>query len=215
MRSAAAHTLPVDAAQQASKLLPLLLPEPDDCEHLTVLHIGPALQGTLDFFAGYRCQIHIRDLFAELPLPNDEDDPRAVERALDEALQLPPHSRFDLCLFWDWFNYLDTKALVTFMTLLRPHLHARTRAHAFGVHNLRSRRPQHLYGVQDRHNLCTRMRASALPGYSPHSQRELKELLYCFDIERSVLLPDSRLELLLGAVPPERARPIPVEALLS
>ena len=190
--------------EQPSKLLSWLLPEPEDCEHLTVLHIGPALQDTLDFFSQYRCQLHIRDLFAELPLPDDED-PRQVEAALGEALQLPDDARFDLCLFWDWFSYLDATSLVTFLRLLQPHLHRHTRGHAFGVHNLRSRRVQNLYGIRSLHNLSTRVRPGSLPGYSPHSQRELKELLYCLDVERSVLLPDSRLELLLRTVEPEAA----------
>lgn len=85
------------------------------------------------------------------------------------------------------------------MVLLQPHLHANSRAHAFGVHNLRSRRAHHRYGVRGREAITVKPRATALPGYSPHSQRELKELLTGFDIERSVLLPDSRLELLLRA----------------
>lgn len=201
MRNATARQLAEDSSGQPSKLLPALLPAAEDCEHLTVLHIGPAQQDTLDFFSEYRCQLHIRDLFSELPLPEHEDEFTAPERVLAEALQLPQTVRFDVCLFWDWFNYLDAPALSAFLTLLEPHLHSGTRAHAFGVHNLRSRRAHHLYGVQSRNTIGTKPRSRPLPGYSPHSQRELKELLVGFDVERSVLLPDSRLELLLFAKP--------------
>jgi len=206
VRTATAQRLAEDKTEQPSKLLASVLPDPEDCEHLTVLHVGPALQDTLDFFSQYRCQLHVRDLFAELPLPDDEDDPTATVAALDHALQFPAEVHFDLCLFWDWFSYLDAKSLVTFLSLLQPHLHRHTQAHAFGVHNWRSSPTQYLYGVQDRASLNTRFRSTTLPGYSPHSQRELKELLYCLDVERSVLLPDSRLELILRTVEPEAAK---------
>lgn len=193
----------VAANAQPSKLLPSLfkniderIKNIDETERLTVLHIGPAQQSTLDFFSAYRCQLHVRDLFSELPIKESEDGPPISEQ-FTQSLQLPPQTQFDLCLFWDIFNFLDTAACTAFLQLLRPHLHGGTRGHAFAVHNLRSKRAHNVYGIENLDSLSIKSRAAALPGYAPHSQRELKELLYCFDMERSVLLPDSRLELLL------------------
>lgn len=199
MRNAAARTLTQDTSAQPSKLLQALFPHPDEGKRLTVLHVGPALQATLDFFADYRCQLHIRDLFAELPLPNpdNDDESESPEAVLAQAMQIPEGTVFDVCLFWDWLNFLDARALDAFLQLLTPHLHAGTRAHAFGVHNLRSRRAHNVYGVSARNTIAVKSRNRPVPGYAPHSQRELKELLFCLDVERSVLLPDSRLELLL------------------
>lgn len=197
MRNAAARKPDEESDQQHSKLLGSLFPNPDDCERLTVLHIGPAIQPTLDFFSDYRCHLHIRDLFSELPLPGPEDEFTSPEEVLAQAMQIPPEVRFDVCLFWDWFNFLDAQSLDAFLRILSPHLHSRTRAHAFGVHNLRSRRAHNFYGVQSPDSIATKPRRQPVPGYRPHSQRELKELLFCFDVERSVLLPDSRLEILL------------------
>lgn len=197
MRNATARKLTEAQDQQHSKLLANLFPHPDDCERLTVLHVGSAIQPTLDFFSQYRCQLHIRDLFGELPLPALEDEESSAEDVLAQAMQIPPGTRFDVCLFWDWFNYLDARSLQAFLSLLAPHLHPGTRGHAFGVHNLRSRRAHNLYGVSNPHTIATRSRHRPLPGYAPQSQRQLKEQLFCFDVERSVLLPDSRLEILL------------------
>ena len=42
-------------------------------------------------------------------------------------------------------------------------------------------------------------RPALLPGYSPRNQGQLERLLDCFAVTRSVLLPESRLELLLRA----------------
>jgi hypothetical protein len=40
-----------------------------------------------------------------------------------------------------------------------------------------------------------RPRQEILPGYAPHAQSELQQLLNCFRFDHSVLLPDGRLEL--------------------
>ena len=69
----------------------------------------------------------------------------------------------------------------------------------FSVHNLKTRHNSHRYGIQQLDILSVRHRLAAPPGYAPHSQNQLKQLLHCFKLERSVLLADSRLELLLHA----------------
>lgn len=128
-----------------------------------------------------------------------EDAAPTLEQQFAELLQFPAHTVFDICLFWDVFNFLDNAAINAFLTVLRPHLKATTMAHAFSVHNLKTPQGDHLYGINQMDTLSCRSHRATLPGYTPHSQMELKELLYCFRIERSVLLPDSRLELLLQA----------------
>lgn len=197
MRNAAARKITDEAEQQQSKLLQALFPHPDDCDRLTVLHIGPALQPTLDFFSNYRCQLHIRDLFTELPLPAPDAEDESPELVLAQAMQIPQDTRFDICLFWDWLNFLDAQALTAFLEQLAPHLHRNTLAHAYAVHNLRSRRAHNVYGVSTSDTIAVKPRSRPVPGYSPHSQRKLKELMFCLDVQRSVLLPDGRLELLL------------------
>jgi hypothetical protein len=186
---------------QTSKLLPSLFEHFEEQQAVTVFHVGPALPDTVDFFANYRCKLHFIDLFSELPIVAAEDSGPTLGQQFEELLQFPPHTRFDICLFWDLFNFLGNAAIGAFLAVLRPHLKPDTMAHAFSVHNLKTPQGGHLYGISQQDTLSCRNRRIALPGYAPHSQMELKELLTCFRLERSVLLPDSRLELLLQAKP--------------
>lgn len=186
-------------ATQASKLLPYLFEYIDEEQPVTVFHVGLALPETVDFFSNYRCKLHFIDLFSALPIVAGEDELPTRIQQFEDLLQLPAHTRIDVCLFWDVFNFLDPAAINAFLTVLYPHLKASSMAHAFSVHNLRTPQGSQLYGINQRDTLSFRNRRAALPGYAPHSQGELKELLHCFSLERSVLLPDSRLELLLQA----------------
>jgi hypothetical protein len=195
----AAQPLRNSPSTQASKLIPSLFKHLDAEERVTVLHVGPAVAETVEFFCGYRCKLHFIDLFADLPIVAAENEPHSLVDQFTALLQLPRDTRIDICLFWDIFNYLDSGAVRAFMAALRPHLDQRSLAHAFSVHNRKTPEGRHLYGIQRLDALSYRHRDASPPGYAPHSQRELTELLDCFRLERSVLLPDSRLELLLHA----------------
>jgi hypothetical protein len=184
---------------QSSKLLPSLFGHIDEGETVTVFHVGPALPETVDFFSSYRCKLHFIDLFSELPLVTNGDSASKLHHPFEELLEFPPDTRFDICLFWDLFNYLNVEAIHAFMTALRPYLKTSSLAHVFSVHNLKADQDSHLYSINQLDTLSFRSRRTALPGYAPHSQSRLKELLHCFTLERSVLLADSRLELLLQA----------------
>ncbi|GAB5451694.1 MAG: hypothetical protein Hals2KO_20220 [Halioglobus sp.] len=186
-------------SQQTSQLLPTLFRNLDEERRLSVLHIGPTSSDTINFFSGFRCRLQVFDLFAELPLPDIEETERGLEPYLQELLQFPADTRFDLCLFWDVFDYLDEDALPAFLSVLRPCLAASTLAHGFTVHNPRTPANDVLYAIKGIDQLSLRSRPTPLPGYAPHNQNKLKQLLHCFRTERSVLLPDRRLELLLRA----------------
>jgi hypothetical protein len=197
----AAQPLRNSPSTQSSKLLPDLFRYLNTEDLVTVFHVGPAAADTVDFFCGHRCKLHFIDVFAELPVVATEDDPNAAAACFAALLQFPRETRIDICLFWDLFNYLDGDAIRALLSVLRPHLTDRSLAHAFSVHNRKTPESNHLYGIHQLDALSFRHRVAALPGYAPHSQRELTELLHCFRVERSVLLPDSRLELLLRAKP--------------
>lgn len=185
-------------ASQNSKLLPSLFEGIDEGVPITVLHVGPALAETVDFFSDYRCKLHFIDLFAELPIVVTEDTPE-LRQQFQNMLELPPDTVFDLCLFWDIFNFLSREAVQALVDVLRPHLHAGTLGHTFSVHNNRARLASPVYGILQLDTLTCRQRQAPPEGYAPHSQRQLKELLHGFTLGRSVLLADGRLELLLQA----------------
>ncbi len=182
---------------QASKLLPHLFQQLDAERSVTVLHIGSALPETVDFFSDYRCKLHFIDVFPALPIVACEEPAVTQAQQFKELLRFPGETAFDICLFWDLFNFLDGDAITAFLSVLRPHLKQGSLAHAFSVHNRKAPQQNHFYGIQNLGELSVRSRRITPTGYAPHSQRELTALLDGFRVERSVLLPDSRLEMLL------------------
>lgn len=185
--------------QQSSQLLPEVFAALAEAPQFSVLHIGPVQPETVAFFSTFRCTLHVNDLFAELPLAVDEEDDQCTRRQLRELLVFPDDARFDLCLFWDLFNYLDAEAVAALMDTLRPHLAPGALAHCFAVHNTRSPQQDCKYSIVSPAELALRPRGQRLPGYAPHSQGRLNTLLDGFNVQRSVLLAHSRLELLLKA----------------
>ncbi|GAB3270750.1 hypothetical protein [Parahaliea aestuarii] len=184
---------------QPSRLLPALFEHVDDDWPLTVLHIGPALPETVNFFSDYRCKLHFADLYEELPLRRGAEGEPSLEQRFERALALPGGALFDLCFFWDVLNFLNRDAIGALMAMLRPHLHPDSLGHCFAPHNARTAASSQYYGIADSGNLTVRQRVSIPPDYQPHPQGELGSLLPCFRVERSVLLPDRRTELLLKA----------------
>jgi hypothetical protein len=183
---------------QPSKLMASVIPEPLEESRLTVLHIGNAQPETVDFFSKYRCRLHFVDLFAELPIHDRDDSLPPLAEQFDTWFCFPKGTQFDLCLFWDVFNYLDDEAMRALQVALRPYLGVKTRAHAFAVHNLKSPRNEKCYSLKSLDVLGEKPRTQPLAGYAPHNQGQLKALLTDFDLVRNVLLSDGRLEMALG-----------------
>lgn len=187
---------------QASRLLPFLFEQVDDEQLITVLNVGPALSETVNFFSGYRCKLYFADLYPELPLhteeENGEDTGPELERRLEEALQLPDEVQFDIVFLWDVLNFMSSDAIDALMDKLRPHLHPKSRAHCFAVHSSQIPIADHYHGIVDEEHLSVRKRPQAPPDYQPHPQGELVSMLNFFQVDRSVLMPDRRVELLLN-----------------
>lgn len=173
-----------------------MLQRVEEGERVTVLDVGPALPETVAFFSNGPCTLHIADLFSALPLP-PEDAGFAYSEQFRALLPLPRNTRFDICLFWDLFNYLPAAAASALMQVLRPHLHAETRGHAFGVHKRGAPEDSRIHGIESADTLSLRPRRQPLQGYAPMPQAQLQTVLADFRFERSVLLGDSRLEILL------------------
>ncbi|MEM8659909.1 MAG: class I SAM-dependent methyltransferase [Pseudomonadota bacterium] len=188
---------------QHSSLLAPLFEHTDLDQRLTVLNIGPALPETVTFFSQYRCRLYFEDLFSELPALHrrhaEPDEEIEAKRQFIESMRFPDDTRFDLCLFWDLFNFLDRDVLSAVLDVLQPHLHPGSQAHGFAVHNLRTEQSGKIYGLRSIDQISMRSRGAKLPGYNPYNRGQLEKLLTCFKVVRSVLLPSSRLEFLLAA----------------
>lgn len=186
-------------ARQSAKLLPALFETLTDEQRFTVLHVGPAMPETVSYFSDYRCKLYFIDPFAELPLVEDLEADITLRQRVQGLFDFPADVRFDLCLFWDLFNYLSEEAAVLVDECLGGHLHGQTLAHAFGMHNTRSPQRDCIYSIESPDELVLRDRPARLPGYAPLPQSRLKQALSRFEMQRSVLLADSRLEMLLAA----------------
>ncbi len=189
--------------KQPSKLFPSLCQHFEPGQRLTVLEIGPAMPATVAFFSQFRCKIHFLDLYSEPAVRRSPQDDEAfdLQSEFRDLLEFPAGTRFDLCLFWDFLNYLEPAALSAFCMALQPWLTADTRAHGFALLNADSELKHLQYSVQraDQFNVSVPERLQ-LPVY-PLPQAKFQKLLTGLAVDRSVLLRDGRLETLFRVKP--------------
>lgn len=188
---------------QQTLLFPTLVKRLATDRRLSVLEIGPALPETIAFFSEYKCRLHFAAMYTDPVLEMQKGECTEAELAVHftETFGFQKGTRFDLCLFWDFLNYLDDKALRAFNTAIRPYLHKTTRAHAFTVRTLNTSFPNQQYGIDQAHMFSIRPRLGIQPRTTPHTQAILVNLLSSFDIDQGMLLPDGRLEVVMSACP--------------
>jgi hypothetical protein len=199
--------VPAMSRTQQTLLFPTLVRRFKQDRRLSVLEIGPALPETVAFFSQFRCRLHFAAMYTDpvLQLQTGEHTEDELAEHISQSFGFRKETRFDLCLFWDFLNYLDDKALRAFNTALRPYLHQSTRAHAFTVRTLNTRFPNQQYGIEQAHMFSIRPRSGKQAHTSPHTQAILVNLLSSFDIDQGMLLPDGRLEILMTACLQEQA----------
>jgi hypothetical protein len=166
-----------------------------------VLEIGPALPETIKFFSQFRCLLHFAAMYTDpvLQMQGGDVSEASLVSHFTETFGFPKDTRFDLCLFWDFLNYLDDKTLRAFNTAMTPFLHRQTRAHAFTLRTLDTGFANQQYGIEEAHMFSIRPRVGQQLKRYPHTQAILVNLLSSFDIDQGMLLPDGRLEVLLTA----------------
>ena len=182
-----------------SNLFPMLFEKVLVGERLLVLDLGQATASTVQFFNQFKCRLNFVDLFSAdfVVNPQDEATHEELVAEFQAAINLPAGSRLDICLFWDFFTYLDGPALRAFIEALDPFIDSNTRGHSLGVLNARNGLAYCEYGIQNMDCLHqTNRKGSQLPIY-PHSQRDLNSLLNYFEIDKSRLMPDGRVEYFL------------------
>jgi hypothetical protein len=193
---------------RSTLLLPLLLERFDPEQPLMVLDVGYGAAETVEFFSRYRCRLQFAGMidapeFAAVP---EEEAEAYLDQTFARLCAFPPETRFDVCLLWDFLNYLPVPGLRAFSRALRPYLHRQTHAHGFGAFKATapSMAKTHAeaalrYSVYDVDKLLVRPRpGGAAPGHS-HSRAVLADALGCFEIVRGTLLKEGTMELLLQA----------------
>ena len=190
-----------ETVTQYSRLFPSLFENLDTGRLVTVLEVGPAIPETIRFFGQFRSRIYVADLYGE-PLvcdQHEEQPEQELTAAFRNVLDFPVGTLFDVCLFWDFLNYLNRPALRAFSSALRPYVHPGTRGHGFSVLSVETSLRNQQYGIVQPDTLSIRQSNKPQLDYYPHSHEELNGSFDSFHIDRGWLLPDGRLEILLNA----------------
>ncbi|MFT5484221.1 MAG: hypothetical protein ACI9GW_002884 [Halieaceae bacterium] len=188
-------------ATQPSKLLPLIFDRLEGQPSITVFDAGLAVAESVDFFCGYKCRLHFADLFSEELVEKQSSELSDAEicSQFTELLNFPVGTRFDLCLFWDFLNFLTAPYLRAFSLAMKPYLHEGTAAHGFGVLNSSTALKSQQYGLKTTNELVVRQRNNNILNYYPHPQAEIEKLMPQFSIGRTLLLSGGQVEMLLNA----------------
>ncbi len=166
----------------------------------TVLDVGGASPETFEFLSGLPCKIYVTGLLEDgwVPEPPTEEDPYRAHRAFTDRLAWLGGVTFDVCLFWDYPNYLPRPTLQAFAEVLSAHLGPQTRGHVFAGLNNQQTLPAVRYGLSNRETLSLRP-LNQLPPAHVHTQGEVADAFHYFKAARSSLR-DGRVEVLLEHV---------------
>lgn len=178
------------------QLLPLVFEGLDANRSLTVLDVGAGVPESVQFFSKYRCQLHFVDLYGETGFTAAMRSRRRPRETLfGRFLDFPRGTSFDICLFWDFLNYLTNPLLRDFAQTLREYVHDDTRAHAFVAFSNALPFGGLRFGLQEADRLTTHPHPMAVP--HAHTRKHIADALWPFSVARAALLEQNRQELLL------------------
>ena len=168
-------------------------------KRLVILDVGMAMAATVDFFSQFKCKLLFVDLYSEDFVAEISEDISHQELVslFRQALNIPDNCMIDICLFWDFFNYLDGTLIKAFIEALQPYVGEHTRGFGLGTLNSRCELPNSCYGLMRKDALTQCPRSDEQRPVYPHSQRDLKSYLDYFEINKSRLMSDGRVEYLI------------------
>ncbi|MCK9506170.1 MAG: hypothetical protein M0Q95_18560 [Porticoccaceae bacterium] len=196
---------PVETSCFYTRLLPDLFDQKmlESGIPVRVFDFGVARGDTIKFLSQFNCRLHVVDIIDELKringLANEEDSDISdadIVTMFTSAFELAGQEKFDVCLFWDSFNYLDLRVLPLFMRALLPNLSAGCLAHGFAVLNKNTPLFEQSYGIINSELLSVSDQRSTPLAYR-HSQATIRDLVQGLAIKQSILRDDGRLEMLL------------------
>ena len=198
-----------------TRLVPDLIDRFQKVDYLQVFDTGFAVSETVEHFATRKCRLHFSAAYEMLHYPPviaaKKDgrlvDKKAQDQALyqdwkvrfDKALNYPKGTQFDVCFFWDFFNYLDDIALKAFSDSLSPFLKETTVGHAYVL--LKEGYPvlNRTFGLAAKDEIIVRQAHwPALTAYA-RPQARVTSMLQDFRVNHSVLRRDGLLEISLKA----------------
>ena len=194
-----------------TRLMPDLIEQLAGNSPLMVLDVGIGVHETIEFFGNRRCRLHFSALHDSLltppairsktpfgQLPNADEHETALYQAwLDRfrsALQFEPGTRFALCLFWDFLNYLDDLALRAFADALAPFTGPQTLGHAYILLKSDADVLNREYGLKAADQISVRLVNVGTPAFVARPHARVTSMLKGFVVKHSVLRRDGLLE---------------------
>ncbi len=186
---------------QPSQLLAPLIEQVERCSPLLILDAGYGMSDTLAFFGEYRCRLFFSAFYELLNITMDSNDEEVWFMLFKQRMNYPADTRFDLCLFWDLFSYLNDAALRAFNRALAPFVDQHTGGHGFAMLNTAPGMSAREYGVLNRNQLSVRPLISPRASPFPRSRSKVAEQITGFTVGRSVLHQGGLMELTLKGKP--------------
>ncbi len=184
-----------------SQLLPRLLDRSARQSPLRVLDVGMGQPETVSFFGDRRCHLCFAGLHETLAELADADVPPANASQwrdyLENRIAWLGREPFDLCLFWDIFNFLDNSALQALDEVLGKRITEHTVGHGLVLLNSDTTLPAHEYAIAGNDRLALKKRRVPVPRVHPCTQSRLGAALGRFRVGRSVLHRHGLMELTL------------------
>lgn len=197
-----------------SRLMPDILERLQSVPRLMVLDVGLGVHETVAFFGDRRCRLHfagIHDALHSPPRVEHQRQPgQLVDKQVEEAasyeawrqhfaqsMNYPPDTRFDVCLLWDLFNYLDDIAIKAFADVLSPYLSDQTLAHAYLLLKADNGFSSREYGIKSAGEIAIRAGAHNSLDCFPRPQARVTSMISDFSVNHSVLRRDGLLEVSL------------------
>ncbi|MDC1210552.1 hypothetical protein N8087_01360 [Porticoccaceae bacterium] len=168
-------------------------------KRLVVLDLGMAMAATVDYFSQFKSKLIFVDLYSESFVAeiSEEVSHQHLVDQFRQALAIEDNCIIDICLFWDFFNYLDGTLIKAFIEALQPYLADHSRGFGLGALNSRCQLPNSCYGLMSENTLTQCPRSDEQRPVYPHSQRDLNTFLDYFEINKSRLMSDGRVEYLI------------------
>ena len=169
-------------------MLPLVFRGFEPSRRLSILDLGSAEPESIAFYHHY---------FASICVANAVDEwASGGSPILFETLPEPARELcFDVCLLWDSLNHLASAVMKDFAREVVGYLHEGSRIHAIAAYTPHWAFDAHRYGILAHDRIAIKPGLTTVP--HPHSQTEIEKALPGFRIQRTVLRPGNRLELLL------------------
>lgn len=184
----------------SSQVMPQILADVEHAVPLVVLDIGFGMPETVAYFneTERHCWLHfigLQELLErEASLPGEERGEETWHRLFSEVLEKLQEQRFDLLLFWDFFNYLDESAVYAFNRALAPYVDRHSRGHGFLAPNINTSVPGRHYSLQGEDSIIMRPAQPVGPQVWQRPHGRLNNLLETMAIGHSVLRHGGLLE---------------------